>query len=270
VASVEQPELAAFEGHHVTDEPCTRALPGGTTGPEVVFEDPLAERLGDHRSAVLHPEQAFDDGQVGGRRRRRDAIDHGRGEAARGVEVGGELRAGAGGQELPAQDRTVGREVVARDEGEWCRRGPAPRLEPVEQPAEGRRSRLVAGLGDGEGDDLDLGPGQELGGARARPVEHLGDGRHHTRLVAFGPSGEHGVKAVLGSELLEGGPRLLGQRGDAPSVAGSLGVGGLVGAVKRSGPEVHDPHRRRRPRLESVPGESGSHRRYSDLGCPYA
>jgi len=76
------------------------------------------------------------------------------------------------------------------------------------------------------------------------------------------------VKGRPGSELLEGGPRLLGQRGDAPSVAGSLGVGGLVGAGEtlrargaRSAPAAVGP------RLESVPGESGSHRRYSDLGC---
>jgi len=50
--------------------------PRRTTGPEVVFEDPLAERLGDHRQRGPPSEQAFDDGQVGGVVARRDAIDH--------------------------------------------------------------------------------------------------------------------------------------------------------------------------------------------------
>ena len=80
VRAVEQTELDQFVGFDLVADDRSGAIPGGSAGGEVVFEDPHREFLGGHRAAVVDAEQLADvgDGSAGGRGH--DSVDHRVGE----------------------------------------------------------------------------------------------------------------------------------------------------------------------------------------------
>ena len=120
------------------------------------------------------------------------------------------------------------------------------------------RRLLVAGerervLGDGEGDHchLDLrDQGRKCG--QVCPVVGSDEGGDHLVAVALGTALDERVEAVLGGQDLGGLGTAAGECGDAPAVAGALGVPGLVGAVECAQPEVDDPRRGASTRVVGV------------------
>ena len=81
MAAVEEPQLHRFERSHVVDQLGAYLLPSRSSGDKIVLDRPLLERLVHDRRGIVHAERRIVVGDVGLRRCRHDAIDHGRWKA---------------------------------------------------------------------------------------------------------------------------------------------------------------------------------------------
>ncbi len=193
MARVQQPELHQFVRLDVCDELGSRSFPRRAPLREVVLDDPLEERLGDDRPGLVRAEAPRDLGAVGLRRRRRDPVDHRRGEGDLGLDPVRELRIGLPGEagHRRAGDGAVVLDVVAGQHGER-------RVSELTTTAQGRDDQVerrggrtgherpglpvdrVAALGDREGQDADRRVGEPLDGrppvvGRVRELEDRAD-----------------------------------------------------------------------------------------------
>lgn len=105
----------------------------------------------------------------------------------------------------------------------------------------GAHDAVVAGFGDGQGDDGG-GGGCDVGGEGGEVVAVVGggDGVDDFVGVALGGAGDERVDAVLLGELGCGVGAAPGEGDDAPVVVGVLGVPGLVGAVECTESDMDD------------------------------
>ncbi|CAM8566474.1 hypothetical protein ESCOCP322M1_23470 [Escherichia coli] len=77
MAAVEHPQFHHFKRHHVLHKLRAYAVPLRTTINEIIFNDPLAERLTGDGARIVNPELAGDIVQGFRRRGRHDAVNHG-------------------------------------------------------------------------------------------------------------------------------------------------------------------------------------------------
>ena len=91
-------------------------VPGRAAGGEDVLDRPLPEGLADDGGGIVQAEQRLDLGDVGLGRGRDDAVDHGRGEGAVGLDPAGERR-----HRTAPRNRAPGRAAPGRWRG-GCRR----------------------------------------------------------------------------------------------------------------------------------------------------
>ncbi|MNL01874.1 hypothetical protein D3C87_1223590 [compost metagenome] len=128
MAAVEQLDFHFFIRRDVVGELHADLFPGWAAIDELVFQHPLYKRFTDHRPGVVHTVLVRQLQAMRSAGHRRDAVDHGIGEAdiARyPVAQTGVTQPGEGQQRL-AGHRAVVRQVIARHQGERRRtRGPA-------------------------------------------------------------------------------------------------------------------------------------------------
>ena len=245
LGGVEDAHLQVLEGRDVGDELRAREIPRRAAAGEAVLDHPLAERLAADEGGVGVAVGGLERGDVRGRRRRDDAVDHGRGEGGVGGDPVGERRAPArrGRRTTPARTAPLpgmlsqlmtvsGRPWVVR------RRSRAAVIRPgrlrgasgagavmadvgvglVEAAVGG--AVAVALLGDGDGDDLDGGVGEdgEGGVGRGLRVDARDVAADDAGLAALAVGEDAGVEAVLGAEGGAEGGRADADPGDAPAV----------------------------------------------------
>ena len=272
MGAVEHPELHQLEGGHVVDElDSDRAEIGAGAIDEAVLDHPLAERLVHHRRAVEAAGEGGEAVDVLGLGGRHDAVDHGGGKGAFGLDPVGEGGIDQAGelQRDAAHDAAVLRQVVAAEDGEGAVALGAATLERADEEARrragcvgvgevvgdvrvsaveasGRGLVAVALLGDGERDDADGGIGHG-GEDDARILAGDEDVLH--RLddaggLALRAELERGVGEVLGREEVALGRRHQADAEDAPVAAGfrhRIGdVDRAVGAEEGAEAEVDD------------------------------
>ena len=269
---VQHPHLQALEWSHVVDEARAGEIPARRAASEAVLDHPLPERLAADRGAVAIAVVALERREVGWRRRRHDAVDHGRGEGGVAADPVGEPAAAPLGEQPhhALEDAAVAGDVVAADQGQRLPvRQPPPleglrqqagqaawrlgsrevvgdvRILVVERPA--RRAMAVALFGHRDRDHVDRGVGErrERGPGRALAVDDPAQAADHAGVGAVAGAEHPGVESVLRSEALRQRRHADIDSDHAPAVEAGLEHVvcelGLVAAVERTDPEMRHP-----------------------------
>ena len=279
VAAVEQSNLHPLEVMHPIREDRARLVPIRTAGTEVVLHDPMPEALVGHRHLVIDAERLHQC-QLLGPRGGHDAVHHGVGEAAVGIDPVSQLRVRQAGQRHHglAQHLAVAQQVVAALAGKGADAPLAPQLECGHHRPEsgagtvgifgivldvrvvfietlGCRVDVVASLGHGQGDDADRPIGHLLDqGAVALFHRQVIDHRtHHLRRLARGIEFDQCGQAVLRPHLLAH-LAVVGthpRADDRPVMIQSLleqpvQIPGLVRAMEVTQADMHDARGQRR------------------------
>ncbi|KAF1057090.1 MAG: hypothetical protein GAK39_06412 [Variovorax sp.] len=281
VGGVEDADLGFLVGLHRVDQFDTHARPVGAAGREVVLDDPLDEALAGDRGRVVATGGGLHARAQLGRRARRDAVDHGIGAARVRLRPGQQLGIARALDELEqagAEALAVVAQVVAVQQRERpCVGGLARAQDRADGTVDGHALaacftlggtrdvghqvgegqvepalgvEVVAGLGDGEGDDARgrRGAARDRAGERGLVGQHLADGLDLlVAVLARGRDGLERVAAALGAQRLDDlghvGPDV-GAR-DRPArvarVDQPLQVDRLVRPVE--GPEAEVEHR---------------------------
>ena len=174
MAGVEQPDLHHLIGVDVGDHLRPDPLPRRPAGRKTVLDDPLLERLGDHRPAIDDSERLAHQIAVGIGRRGRDPVDHAVRESAVLRDPSRQLLVPAlgEGEEHPACDVAIALQVVAGHDREGGEAALAAAIEGLREVAErpARRMRVLEVV-----PDVRVGR-VELPGALVHVVSTLGDG----------------------------------------------------------------------------------------------
>ena len=250
VTGVEQPELALLVRFDVVDESAPPASQAGRPAGNSPLSTHSLNGSVMTGTASAQPVRASAVDAIVVRGRRGDAVDHRGHEGHVVVDPAGERRRSiAAPDEQTARGSAVGGQVVAADDRD--RPGPGIRsgAQAVEQPARRRSTRrAVAGLRHRER-DARRPPDRRRPNARpprSAPSVADDDALDRPRPVAGRRPLDQGVDAVLRGERDRGIRSPTGERGDPPvvsAVVGELRVPGLMCAVERAEPEVHDPRR---------------------------
>ena len=232
---------------------------------ELVLDDPLPERLADHRARVARAKRLGDFVDVFRRCRGHDPIDHRGWKRDAVLDPARQLRRSQSRklEHRRAEPRAVGRNVVAADQSE---RRPASLPPPIERKREqakegagreaafeiraqrriveieraGRRRQAIAFFGHGDRRDGNLGPAERgdrgLGARLVRNVDHLAQRADDAGLGASVLPERAGIETVLrGQEIGEAWRREVHAHHAPPSEASLEHVVdefGLVTAMK--------------------------------------
>ncbi len=294
MCAVEQAELHLLEGRDLRNELRAGPLPGRARCCEAVLDHPLTERLAADRRGILDAQPARDRGDVFGRGRRHDAIDHGRRERDLALDPGRKavVAQSREGEHDGAQRPAVLGQIIAADDGQGTDSRLAAPLQPRDEQADraARRFRVlevmadlgvalveragcrvvaVALLGDGQRDHRCRRVGQTAddGCGILRRKQNLVYGAQDREPFRGGPALDHRVQALLRHEPLAHRGRAQRHAADAPwSGLGRqrvLCVAGLVRPVKVAEAEMDNADRqvlgrkRRPPHLGRKTGERG-------------
>ena len=240
MGAIEHAQPRELEGRDLGNHLGADRVPARPSGGEAVLDRPLPEGLADHRGSIILTEEARHLGDIGLGSRRHDAVDHGRGKGAIGLDPGCELvvvrrgevagrgRPGHGRWRAGCRSRAVkGAETRflaggedRRRSGRWPRRG-APGLTRSwtmsDEPA-GGRIVAIALLGDGERDDSGL-RRDELRHQRLRALGRDQDVEDRADDAQLRPGRgplQEGVEPVLGFQPVTLVGPLQAGAGDAP------------------------------------------------------
>ncbi len=259
VRAVEHAQLCRFVRGDVIDDLRAVVLPSRARPGEAILDDPLAERLGEHRAFIAQADTGFEFGNVGLGRGRDDAVNHAVGRGATGAEPFGES-GGIGGKPLahqPSQLLAIAGQVVAAEQGQA---GQSGGLSPGQRVGKDRvestlgqgevertvRRAAIALLGNREADEMACRRCDPLDDAVAviGRDQHIGDSADHARLRACGRSLGQRVESVLRDKLLCHRCRPQRYAGNRPArvarVEAGIGIPGLVRPVERANAEMDD------------------------------
>ena len=275
MARIQDADLHHLVSMDIGGEGRADAVPIGTACAKRILDHPLAEILVRHGGGIGDADLAGQR-QFGGAGGGHDAIDHGIGKGAVGVDPIGEVGVGEprkSRHHLP-QDRAIAPQVVARK----ARERPLPRRPPEPQRRDHRAksgagaARMghvmgdvgmgcieapggideIAALGHGQGHDADrgIGHGGDEGGVALCDGEIVDHRPGHFGAAALGRQFDERGHAILRQEPVAHA-RVIGADAcakDGPILRQTLlhqavGIPGLMGAVKIAQPDMDDAGR---------------------------